>query len=189
MKNATLAILVALSVTACGQNSGFKPGLWEIKPIRHVVDGRDMTAQVLSDQAKRQQEMAARMPPDQQNLMGHPAVFKAGGMRICISPARAAKGPLIVDPEGRCEPDKEIRSGNKSNFEFNCTFNGMTMVGKGESVTNDNIVTNNINMTATNAQGSHTMQSASQMNYLGTDCQGIRPLEQLVRTDPGLSGK
>jgi hypothetical protein len=188
MRKSTLAVLVALSGTAYAQGSGFKPGLWEVKQIKQVVDGRDMAAQMASAQAQMQQSMA-KMSPEQRKQMeammggrGMPAPgAAAGGTRICISPAMAARDKPMVDPEGRCEPAKVSRSGNKTTFEFNCSSDGRTMAGKGESTFGGDMVTSRMDMTTTDAGGRHTMQSESQMKYLGPDCQGIKPMDQLAK--------
>ena len=195
MKKLALTILIVLNGTAFAQSSSLKAGLWEIKPIRQVVDGRDMSAQMASAQAKMQQEMA-NMTPDQRKQMeamtkslgaGVPSQGGlAGGTRICVSPAMAAKNAPMVDREGRCPPAKVTRSGNKTSFEFNCT-NGHTRVGRGESTASGDTVSTRVDMTTTDARGHHTMQSESQMTYLGSDCQGIKPVDQLVKDARGLA--
>jgi hypothetical protein len=183
MKNLILVILITLSGTA--QASNLKPGLWEVKQISQIMDGRDMTAQMASAQAKMQQEMA-NMPAAQreqmQAMMGHHGSSAGGGgTRICISAAMAAKEKPMVDPEGRCEPATVSRSGNKTSFEFNCTANGRTSVGKGESTISGDTVTTRVDMTMTDARGHHAMQSETQMKYLGSDCQGIKPVDEIAR--------
>jgi hypothetical protein len=187
MRKSTLAMLVALSGTAYAQGSGLKPGLWEVRQIKQVVDGRDMAAQMASAQAQMQQSMA-KMSPEQRKQMeammggrGMPQGAAGGGTRICISPAMAARDKPMVDPEGRCEPAKVSRSGNKTSFEFNCTTQGRTTVGKGESTHSGDTVNSRMDMTTTDASGRHTMQSESQMKYLGPDCQGIKPMDQLAK--------
>jgi hypothetical protein len=181
------AILITLSSGAFAESSSLKAGLWEIKPIRQLVDGRDMTAQMAALQEKMQQAMAS-MTPDQRKQME--AMMKGMGTsspsagnlaRICISPAMAAKNAPIVDHEGRCAPAKVTRNGNKSTFEFNCTTNGRTMVGSGESTTNGDMISTSVNMTMTDSKGHHTMQSESEMTYLGSDCHGIKSADQLVK--------
>jgi hypothetical protein len=181
MKQCTMVILIILSGSAFAQGSGLKPGLWEMKPIRHVVDGRDMSAQMAAASAQMEQAMA-KMTPEQRKQMeammsaqGGPQGIAAGGTRICISPAMAAKDNPMVDSKGRCEPAKVSRSGNKTSFEFNCTADGHTQVGSGESTMSGDTVTTRVDMTMTDARGRHTMQTESQMRYLGPDCQGIKP--------------
>jgi hypothetical protein len=190
MKKLTLAILVTVIGTATGstfaQSSPLKPGLWEMKTIRQVMDGRDMSAQMNAAQGQMEEAMA-QMSPDQRKKMeammggqGMPTKSKAGGgMRICMSAAMAARDKPMVDPEGHCEPSKLSRSGNKSTFEFNCTSNGQTTVGKGESTVSGDTVATRVDMTMTDAKGRHTMQNETQMKYLGPDCQGIKPMDQM----------
>ncbi len=188
MKKLTLAILVTLTGSAFAQSSSLKPGLWEIKTIRQIMDGRDMSAQMNSAMSQMEEAMA-QMSPDQRKKMeammggqGMPAKSKAGGgIRICMSPAMAAMDKPMVDPEGRCEPTKFNRSGNKSSFEFNCKINGGTTVGKGESTVSGDMVATRMDMTTTDAQGRHTMQNETQMKYLGSDCQGIKPADQMAK--------
>ena len=182
MKKCTIAILITLSGTAFAQSSGPKPGLWEVKPIRQVVDGHDMTAQMASANAKMEQAIANMTPAQRKQMeammggqgMPNPSAA-ASGARICISPAMAAQDKPMVDPEGRCEPAKVTRSGNKTSFEFQCAANGRTQVGKGETTVAGDMVTTVVDMTMTDAQGRHVMQTESQMKYLGPDCQGIKP--------------
>lgn len=192
MKKSLLAILVVLGGTAWAQGSGLKAGLWEVKQLKQVVDGRDMAAQMASAQKEMQAAMA-NMPPEQRKQMeamlgkqGVPAKGATGvTTRICISPAMAAMDKPMVDPEGRCEPAKMNRSGNKTTFEINCTTQGRTTVGKGESTHSGDMVTTRMDMTMTDAQGRHTMQSESQMKFLGADCQGVKPFDQMAKGAKG----
>ncbi len=191
MKKSLLAILVVLSGTAWAQGSGMKAGLWEVKQIKQVMDGQDMAAQMASAQKEMQAAMA-NMPPEQRKQMeammgrqGAPAMTPGGGTRICISPAMAAMDKPMVDPEGRCEPAKMSRSGNKTSFAINCTTDGRTTVGKGESTHSGDSVTTRMDMTMTDASGRHTMQSESQMKFLGADCQGVKPFDQMAKGAKG----
>lgn len=177
MKKLAFAILIASFGNAYA--SGLKAGLWEINPTSQIVDGKDMTAEMSQAQAMMQQQMG-NLPPEQrakiQSMMGQAS---GGGTKICISPAMAAKDAPMVDREGRCEPAKLMRSGNKTSFEFNCTRNGRTMSGQGVSIASGDTITTRMDMTETDSRGKHTMHSESQMKYLGTDCQGIMPADQM----------
>jgi hypothetical protein len=165
-----------------------KPGLWEVKQTSQVVDGRNMLDQMASAQAQMKQAMAS-MPAAQRKqmeaMLGSQGAQAGGGTRICISPAMAARNKPMVDSEGRCEPAKVTSSGNKTSFEFNCTANGRTTVGKGESTINSGTIATRVDMAITDARGRHTMQSESQMKYLGSDCQGIKPVDQLAKEAQG----
>jgi hypothetical protein len=194
VKKLAAATLILLCATAFAQSPSINPGLWEINVIRQVIDGRDMTAQLAAAQTKMQQAMANMSPEQRQRLeammggQGMPVQSTAtGGTRVCISAAMAARDRPLVDPQGLCEPAKFSRSGNKISFEFNCTANGGTSVGKGESTIGSDMVTNSVDMTVTDARGQHTMRNESQMKYLGPDCQGIKPIDELAKDAKSLA--
>jgi hypothetical protein len=194
VKKSAAAILIVLSTTAFAQSPGMNPGLWEINVVRQVMDGHDVTAQMTAAQTKLQQAMANMSPEQRKRLeammggQGLPVQSTAtGGTRVCISAAMAARDRPVVDPKGLCEPAKVSRSGNKISFEFNCTANGGTSVGKGESTIGSDMVTNSVDMTVTDARGQHTMRNESQMKYLGPDCQGIKPLDELAKNAKDLA--
>jgi Protein of unknown function (DUF3617) len=157
-----------------------KPGLWEMKNIRQVMDGRDMSAQMAAAQAKMQERLAS-MPPDQRAKLEAMMPPSQGTYRVCISEAMAARGRPMIDREGHCDPAKFDRSGNKITFEFNCTTSGNTRTGKGETIINGDTMTTRFDATTTDSRGTHTMQSESQMNYLGADCQGVKPADQFAK--------
>ena len=133
-----------------------KAGLWEMKTIKQIMDGRDMKAQMAAAQAQMQQQMAS-MPPDQRRQME--AMMSRQGMsmggdgtaRICISPEAAKRDEPMVDPEGRCKPTKMSRSGNTTRFEFDCNTEGRRSVGKGESTVSGNTISSRMDMTTTDA--------------------------------------
>ncbi|OQY70871.1 MAG: hypothetical protein B6D47_06960 [Rhodocyclaceae bacterium UTPRO2] len=175
-----IVILALPLFTAPALADGMKAGLWEIKTLKQVMDGRDMKAQMDAAQAQMQQQMAS-LPPDQRKQME--AMLRQqgvsagqGAMRICISPEAARREEPMLDPEGRCKPTKMSRSGSTTRFEFDCTSNGHRSVGKGESTFSGNTIHTRMDMTTMDATGRHTMQTESQMNYLGPDCKGLAPV-------------
>ncbi len=196
------AILLAalggsLAGNALAQGSGLKPGLWEVKQLKQVMDGKDMGAQMAAAQAQMQQAYA-NMPPAQRKQMeammakqgvAPPAAAAGGGQRICISPEMAARDKPMVDPEGRCEPTKFSRSGNRVSFEVNCNFEGQQMSGKGESTTSPDSVSTKMDMVMTGRDGRHTMQSETQMRWLGADCGAVKPADQMLREMQGAMRK
>jgi hypothetical protein len=149
--------------------------------------GRDMTAQMAENRIKMQQALA-NMPPEQRKAMMAvmPTQSADGSTRICISPAMAARDKPMVDPTGRCQPAKVTRNGNKSSFEFNCSTNGITTVGKGESTVSGDAVSTLVDSTTTDTRGSHTVHMESQMKYLGSDCQGVKTVEELAKSAQSL---
>jgi hypothetical protein len=182
-----LVTLLCLAQTAL-PTPGQKAGLWEFKQLKQVMDGKDMTAQMNAAQEKMQQALA-NMPPDQrakmETMMGGLGVGKSGAIKVCVSPAMAAKNQPMVDKDGQCPPAKISHNGNQTLFEVNCTRNGRTTAGTGTSTANGDIITTDMNMTMTDAKGQHTMQSQTQMSYLGADCQGVTPADELAKKMQG----
>jgi hypothetical protein len=180
------ASLAVLAGSPYAQTMGMKAGLWEMRTLKQVMDGKDMQAQMSAAQAQMQQALAD-MPPAQRKQMEatmarQGAAMSGGGAhRICISPEMAARDKPLVDPDGKCEPAKVSRSGNKSSFEFSCKSDRGSMVGKGDSTVTGDSVSTRMDMTTSDATGKHTMQTESQMKYLGADCGGVKPVGQMTR--------
>jgi hypothetical protein len=157
--------------------------------VRQTVDGRDTTAQTAAANNQLQQQAMARMTPEQRKQMeammssrGTSGSGTPGGFRrICVSPAMAARDKPTIDPQGHCQPSKVGRSGNKSTFEFDCTSNGFGAAGKGETVNTGDTISTRVDMTMTEPHGKHTTHSETDMKYLGRDCQGIKPLDEMAR--------
>jgi hypothetical protein len=187
MKRLIVATSIAVVASSpFAQTAGMKAGLWEMKTVKQVMDGKDMQARMAGAQAKMQQAMA-NMPPEQRKQMEAAmakqgsAMSGSGAMRMCISPEMAARENLMVDPEGKCEPAKVSRSGNRTSFEFNCKTATGSMVGKGDSTFAGDTITSRMDMTRTDATGKHTMQTESQMKYLGANCAGLEPVGPMTR--------
>jgi hypothetical protein len=177
MKRLILAIFAAVCASAYADSGYWKQGLWEVKMVHNVVDGKDMSAQMAAAQAKMQQQMA-NMPPAQRAQI-EAMMSGSGSYRVCVSAAMAARDSPMVDREGKCEPAKVSHSGDKTTFEFNCTTERGTRVGKGESVRSGDTITTRMDMSSTDAKGTHTMQAETQMTFLGADCQGVKPADQM----------
>jgi Protein of unknown function (DUF3617) len=158
-----------------------KPGLWENKVLKLVVDGKDMAAQMAEMMAKREQMMAA-LPPDQRAAVE--AMLKSngvspgsdGGFRFCVSPEMAKRNSPVIDKDGRCPASKVTHSGNQTSFEMNCTNNGNTIADKGTWTFAGDVITSEADMTSTNAKGkTQTIHSESQIHFIGPDCGDVKP--------------
>jgi hypothetical protein len=185
MKALTLAVLLALSGSVYAEGY-MKAGLWETKLIRQMRDGQDMTAKIAEAHAKMQASLA-KMPPAQREKIeammagsGAGGAAGAGSIRMCISAAMAARDKPIVDPNSHCEPTTFNRSGNKITFEYNCKMDARTSAGKGESIINGDTITNHVVSTVTDPGGTHNTEIEMQMTYLGADCQGVKPADQMM---------
>jgi len=181
-----LATLI-LTEAALAQGFGLRPGLWEVTMVRQTMDGRDITAQLTAGSKQMQQQAMARMTPEQRKQMeamtssqGAPESDSAGVIRrLCVSPAMAARDKPMIDLPGHCPPSQLNHSGNKTTFTFNCTKNGFGATGKGESVVAGDALSTRVDVTMTQPDGTHKMQGETQMKYLGKDCQGIKPMDEL----------
>lgn len=178
-----LAMLAAPLLTAQAADTGLKPGLWENKVLKMVIDGKDMADQMAEIMAKRDQMMAA-LPPDQRARVE--AMFKSNGMpqvsdgrfRICVSPAMAKRDTPVIDKDAHCQPAKLTHNGNQSSFEMNCTSNGVTAVGKGTRTVAGDVITTEVDMTTTSANANGKTQvihSEMEMHFIGPDCGDVKP--------------
>lgn len=183
MKKVLLVILVTLSSNVYADGPRPKPGLWELTIVKQLVDGRDMQAQMAAAQAQKQQAMANMTPEQRKQMEGRMGQGAhgagAGNMRICISKEMAERDKPAMDPQSHCETSKLIRSGNKVSFEFNCSNNGRTQSGKGETTISSDSMESVMDMTMTDARGSHTLHNETRMKFIGADCQGIKPADQI----------
>jgi hypothetical protein len=183
MRKSVLACLIALAaIQVSAGGIGLKPGLWETRLVKQVMDGRDNSAQIAGAAAQRQQAMA-NMTPEQRARMeammkdrGGPTAGSNGTMRMCISPEMASRDKPLIDREG-CEPATVNRSGNHTTFEFSCTRNGNVTSGKGETTTSGDTISTVVDTTIHRASGeTHVMHSESEMKFLGADCGDVKPL-------------
>ena len=109
--------------------------------------------------------------------MNGQAIPNGNSQRICISAEMAAQDKPLVSRDSKCQPGKYARSGNTITFELSCP-NGS---GKGENVIDGDTINTKMDWVTTDARGRHTSQTELQMKYLGSDCKGIKPVDQLAR--------
>jgi hypothetical protein len=176
---ACLALTVAILARAAG--IGLKPGLWEVRLVKQVVDGRDMSAQISKATTQMEQAMA-NMPPQQRARMQamlkqHGVGLSAhGGFRICVTPEMARRNAPVLDGQGRCQPTRVTRSGNRMTYVFSCNSKGITTTGKGvETIEGDRVTTRTDATTETGNGEKHMVQSESEMSYVGPHCGDVTP--------------
>ncbi len=173
-----LAAGAGIAVRAAGL--GLRPGLWEVKVVKQIMDGRDMSAQMAAAMSQAQQALAS-LPPEQrariQAMMSNAGVGQGpgGGFRICVSPEMAQRNAPFLDKDGRCQPVTLSRHGNQVDFQFNCTSNGTAMQGKGEATIAADSVSTHTDMTTTSSNGTHQMQNDTLMTYISADCGDVKP--------------
>lgn len=159
-----------------------KAGLWEIRTIKQVVDGQDMQAQMQAMQKQLAALPAAQRKQMEALMAGQGVDMSGGAMRMCISEEAARRNTPVIDPKDRCQPRELTRNGNTVRFEVDCVMDGRTTKGKGESTFSGNSVHSRMDMTTTGPDGRHTMQTESQMTYLGPDCRGLAPVGVQAKT-------
>lgn len=176
MKKTLLSLLLPF-LAAPAPAADMKAGLWEVRTIRQLVDGQDMQAQM-----RQMQQQMASLPPEQRRQMEAMmrqqgiGIGPGGATRLCISEEMARRDTPVIDPDGRCQPTKTSRSGNTVRYEFDCMIEGRRSQGRGESTFSGNTVHARMEMVTTDASGRHTLQSESQMTWLGPDCKGLAPV-------------
>lgn len=172
-----LSVLVLCFFATPAPAADMKPGLWEIKTLRQVVDGQDIHAQMQAMQKQLAALPAAQRKQMEAMMAGQGVgMSDSGAVRICISEEAARRNAPVIDPKGECQPRMLTRSGNTVRFEIDCTMDGRRTQGKGESTFSGDSVHSRMDMTTTGPDGHHSMQTESRMTYLGPDCKGLAPL-------------
>jgi len=173
-----LAAGAGIAVRAAG--IGLKPGLWEVKVVKQVMDGRDMSAQVNAAMGQAQQALAS-LPPEQrariEAMMNNAGVGRGanGAFRICVSPEMAQRNAPVLDKDGRCRPVMLARHGDQVDFQFSCNSHGTTMQGRGQATIAADSISTHTEMTTTSSNGTHQMQNDTRMTYISADCGSVRP--------------
>lgn len=173
------AALAAASLPAAAQTlTARKPGLWEIKTTHQ---GGPMA------EAQKQMEAAmASMPPAQRKQMeemmrkqGVGMTGQPGAMRLCVSPAAAARQDFTrPDPKADCQHKVTPVSGSEAKFSFTCKGAGGPSSGEGRvwGLTAEGYQSQ-MKMQSMHEGKPVTMDMQQTARWLGSDCQGIKPLE------------
>ena len=184
-----VAILAATVALAGGQAQAqsIKPGLWEMRMIKQVVNGVDHAAQMAAAAEQMKAAMASLTPEQRKQLeasMGGMAPRMGGAHRMCISPAMAAQNQPQMPADGQCQPPTLKRVGSVTHYEFSCQQDGGTVTGKGQSETSGDRVLTRMDMVSTGRQGKQTMQSETEMRFISADCGNVKPMDQMAVKPP-----
>ena len=128
--------------TADAEDVGLKPGLWEVRVVKQVIDGRDRSAQVVG-MADKMQQALANLPPEKRARVE--ATMRQHGdagsaMRVCISAAMAKEDAPVIDKDGTCRRSSQKRSGSRLTYEFRCESKGTVSTGNGEATIRSDFV-------------------------------------------------
>ncbi|MGA3157109.1 MAG: DUF3617 domain-containing protein [Steroidobacteraceae bacterium] len=181
-KTAWLCVALASSALAFADNPlNLQVGLWEVKPLKTVIDGVDNSAKMAQAMASMQAQMA-NMPPDQRAKMEammqqHGVTINQNGLtgQVCLNQDMVKRNAFPVGKDSNCQPTW-TQAGNTTNFAYSCSNNGVTRSGKGTAQRSGNSVSIVTDGTTTSAGGNHTEHMELQMNYLGADCGAIKPV-------------
>jgi len=180
-RTVTLMMLAAASVSAHA-DSGQKPGLWEMRMTKTVVDGHDQSAQMAGLSAKMQEQMA-RLTPEQRAQMGAmmqqygaPQITDSGAIRMCVTPEMAKRDVPVVDKDGACQTANVSRSGNRMTYEVQCLKDGHKVSGKGETIQNGDTVSVNSDTTVVERGQTHQIHSEMELKFLSSDCGNVKPI-------------
>jgi hypothetical protein len=183
---ATLFGLCAVLAAGVAQAQGaasLKPGLWEVRLTKMESDGRDMLPQMKAAQEQMRQQMAA-MPPERRKQMeaalgqqGDPTV-----QRMCVSPEMAKNDrALLSTPSADCAPPKINRDGNRMTYQISCKQAGGAVDVTGEMVMASDQVSSKTQTIANAGGAKHTTSTEAQMKFVGGDCGGVKPMDQIVK--------
>jgi len=184
---ASLSALLALAAAladAAGQAPALalKPGLWDVRLVKQVVDGRDISTQATASLAQAQQ-LLANLPPVQrarlEGMLNQAGVAEGsnGSFHICVSPAMAQHDLPFLDRQGHCQPVLLSRNSHAVSFRFRCTTNGTSVSGKGRSLllSGDRVDTHT-ELTSRGPDGvAHALQNDTEMRYVSASCGTLKP--------------
>lgn len=159
---------------------GLKPGLWDVRLVRQMVDGHDVSAQLTESVAKTQTALGKLAPKARAKAEKRFHVGDDSGsntsFRICLTPAMAATDLPIMDKDGSCRPTLISQSGHRVTFRIQCSSDGTLVKGRGQAAGTGMLITVKSDVVTRAANGSsHTLHNEMQMHYLGADCGNIPP--------------
>lgn len=169
---------LALCAAAAAQTlTARKPGLWELKTTHQ---GGPM-----ADAQKQMEAAMASMPPAQRKQMeemmrkqGVGVGGQPGVMRICVSPAMAARQDFAQpDPKDNCQHKVTPVSSSEAKFSFTCKGDEGPSSGEGRlwNLTSEGYQSQ-MKLQSRHEGKPVTMDVQQSARWVGTDCQGIKPL-------------
>jgi hypothetical protein len=173
---------ISAAGTAFATGYGLKPGLWEMRVVKQLVDGVDRTAQFTS-MSTQQKEMMSGMSPEQRERMetmikqhAGSSYAHSGDLKICISPEEARLDRPIVDRQSGCQPTAIKHEGNRTSYEIQCKSGGSVTDGKGVSTAAGDLITSQVDMTTKMGSGQkHVVHNETEMKFLGASCGDVKP--------------
>jgi hypothetical protein len=186
LSRAALGFLVVFCGAAFADGGKLKAGLWEVTITRQLRNGQDLTAKraaVLDKMRAAMATMSAEQRQKMEAMLAAQGVQMSGdgASRVCISAAMAARDTPFINPQSHCDTAKLTRSGNSTTVDFSCTRDARTTAGTGRTSVDGDNASVSVDMTTTDASGPLRIQIDSTLKFVGTDCQGVQPMEELFK--------
>jgi hypothetical protein len=184
MRLLILAMLATVA-SAAYADSGMKPGLWEMRIVKTVVDGHDNSAQ-MAQMNERMQAQLAKMSPEQRaqmsSMMGQHGMGMPSGdgavVQMCITPEMAKREAPPTSRDESCQPTIVQRSGSHATYTLNCTSGRTKTTGTGEWTVGADKVTSRSDLTVVERGESHHVQSESEFRFLKSECGAVKPASE-----------
>lgn len=177
-----LVLLAATAAVAAQSPVKRKPGLWEVE----LTEQRGHVAGQPMPSPEQMEAMRAQMPKAQREQMdklmrerGMGMTDKATTVRHCLSPQAAERGPIVQPPDAgmKCDHRMTPVSAQEARFSFICTGPKGQLQGEGRAwdLSPEHYKTSMTMQGTVNGQPI-SMSMTQTGRWLGSDCQGIKPL-------------
>lgn len=177
-------VMVGIAGMAQAEAPNLKPGLWEMK-MENASGGPGMPSAAEMEKAMKQmQANLANLPPEQRKMMeermGNAGMaFSAnGGMRVCLAKEDIARSNIPLNDDKNCKTTIKTQTAKRWAADVVCTQPPTT--GQVEALFETDtsyLVKVKGQRTASGKSTAYAMDM--RYKYLGSDCQGLKPLSQM----------
>ena len=193
MKRILPTILLSATATVVLADEGMKPGLWEMRIVKNVVNGHDTMADMAGLNAKmaaQMEKLTLQQRAQMGAMMGQagmgmppgagPTGAPGGGVgtiQMCVSAEMAKRGVPPADKDGSCQPTNVQGSAGHMTYTLNCDSRGTKITGKGESIITGDKVTTRSTSTVVDHDQTYQMQNETEFTFVKSDCGAVKPLD------------
>ncbi|MEB2318898.1 MAG: DUF3617 domain-containing protein [Pseudomonadota bacterium] len=164
-----LTAALAAAGTATAQPRAVEPGLWEMQVRNPELDA------ARAQMEKQLAEMPPAMRKQMEQMMAGQGIALAGkGVRACITPEQARRGPDPGMAEEGCTQDLDW-SGNVGRYEMKCKDGRH---GRGEVTFVSDKAWKGWGEFTDPARGSEPMKFDYSGEWLGSDCGNVAPIRE-----------
>jgi hypothetical protein len=171
---AALAFFAAASPPLLAQSTA--PGLWQIE---NKMGGNPELERAMAQMQAQLAAMPAAQRQQMQAMMGQSGVSMAAGgamaVKVCITPAMAARQQLPTQTQGDCTSTIDSRSGNTMKVSFVCT-NPPSSGQATYTFESDKAYTMKMAMKSSANGQAQNMTMDAKGQWLSADCGGVKPI-------------